>query len=140
MNFAVNNLSLIKNKLFSLIILCLFGLTTNSYAPAPIDDITFDDSPLDDALILPDWFKASFLELEDDIKEAKEQNKKGLIIYFGQRFCPYCKAHLKKNWGQDDIVKYTRKNFDVIAVNIKGQRPVINVDGKTYTEKTFSAL
>ena len=58
------------------------------------------------------------------------QNKKGLIIYFGQKFCPYCKAHINNNWGQKDIIKYTQDNFDVIAINVKGQRPVINTDGK----------
>ena len=142
MNLSIKFNLLIKKFLTSLIVLNLIGLTgliSSSYA-ANSDDITFDDKPLDDALILPDWFKLSFLELDADIKEAKEQNKKGLIIYFGQKFCPYCKAHLTKNWGQNDIVDYTRKNFDVIAVNIKGQRQILDVDGKTYTEKRFSAL
>jgi thioredoxin-related protein len=104
------------------------------------NDITFSDKPLDEPLDLPAWFKLSFLEIEDEIKETKTNNKKGLIIYFGQKFCPYCKAHLENNWGQEDIIKYTKKNFDVIAINVKGQRPVLDVDGKTYTEKTFSAL
>lgn len=104
------------------------------------NDIVFDDRPLDEPLVLPDWFKLSFLEISEDINEAKEQNKKGLIIYFGQKYCPYCKAHIKNNWGQNDIVKYTQKNFDVIAINVKGQRPVLDIDGKSYTEKSFSAL
>ena len=30
--------------------------------------------------------------------------------------------------------------MDVIAINIKGQRPVTDLDGKTYTEKEFAAL
>ena len=135
----MNLIRISKQFLKLIIVLCISGLTITSYA-SNNDDITFDDRPLDDALILPDWFKLSFLELDADIKEAAEQNKKGLIIYFGQKFCPYCKAHLTKNWGQDDIVNYTQKNFDVIAINIKGQRPILDVDGKTYTEKTFSAL
>ena len=133
-----------KNVLSTQYVLFIFliglnSLITYSYA-SNTDDITFDDLPLEEPLILPDWFKLSFLEIGPDIQEAKEQNKKGLIIYFGQKFCPYCKAHLGKNWGQDDIIKYTQKNFDVIAVNVKGQRPLIDIDGKTYTEKTFSAL
>jgi thioredoxin-related protein len=125
--------------LISLVVLTLYGLSMISYA-SNNDAITFNDRPLMDALILPDWFKLSFLELDADIKEAKQQNKKGLIIYFGQKFCPYCKAHLEKNWEQDDIVQYTQKNFDVIAINVKGQRTVIGLDGKTYTEKSFAAL
>ena len=104
------------------------------------NDISFDDRPLDEPLVLPSWFKLSFLEIQDDIKEAKEKKKKGLIIYFGQKYCPYCKAHIEKNWGQKDIIQYTQKNFDVIAINVKGQRPVVAANGKTYTEKTFSAL
>lgn len=139
MNLIDNLHYLMKQFLISLIVLGICGLTISSYA-ATEDSIIFDDRPLDDPLVLPDWFKLSFLEIEADIKEAKAQNKKGLIIYFGQKYCPYCKAHIKNNWGQDDIVKYTQKNFDVIAINVKGQRPVVNVRGNTYTEKTFSAL
>lgn len=139
MNPIFNVIRITKQFLLLIIVLGLNSLSSNSYA-ANSDDIIFDDRPLDYALVLPDWFKLSFLEIDSDIKEAQETNKKGLIIYFGQKFCPYCKAHLEKNWGQDDIVNYTKKNFDVIAINIKGQRPVVNIDGKTYTEKTFSAL
>ena len=126
-------------KLQLLISFFVISITSNCYAISD-DKLIFDDSPLKEALILPNWFKLSFLEISDEIKEAKERKKKGLIIYFGQKYCPYCKAHITNNWEQKDIVKYTQKNFDVIAINVKGQRPVINTDGKTYTEKTFSAL
>ena len=131
---------LYKSRVIKYFITLLFfsALTFNCYALS--DDISFDDHPLDEPLILPDWFKLSFLEISTDIEEAKEQNKKGLIIYFGQKYCPYCKAHMKNNWEQSDIVQYTQKNFDVVAVDVKGQRQIVDTDGKTYTEKTFSAL
>lgn len=131
------NVTTLKKSLLTLLL--TLSLTIACQASSN-DPITFDDRPLDEPLLLPDWFKLSFLEIASDIKEAKEQNKKGLIIYFGQKYCPYCKAHLKNNWGEDDIVQYTQKNFDVIAINVKGQRPVLDVDGKSYTEKTFSVL
>ena len=126
-------------KLSSLVLLLTIGSTFNCKAES-VDPIIFDDSPLKDPLTLPDWFKLSFLEIKADIDEAKEEKKKGLIIYFGQKFCPYCNAHIKNNWQQNDIVKYTQDNFDVVAINVKGQRKVVDIDGKVYTEKTFSAL
>lgn len=132
-------LNFFQLKNYLLIILLTFSCSLLGNA-TDNNDITFSDKPLDEPLDLPAWFKLSFLEIEDEIKETKTNNKKGLIIYFGQKFCPYCKAHLENNWGQEDIIKYTKKNFDVIAINVKGQRPVLDVDGKTYTEKTFSAL
>lgn len=121
------------------LLLLFFTIASTTHA-ANSNDIIFSDKPLESPLNLPEWFKLSFLEIGPDIEEAKQSNKKGLIIYFGQKFCPYCKAHIEKNWGQKDIINYTQKNFDVIAINVKGQRPVIDVDGKLYTEKTFSAL
>ncbi|MFK5915622.1 MAG: thioredoxin fold domain-containing protein [Woeseiaceae bacterium] len=130
----------LRNNLFILCLTFITLLTPFFVSAEQIDPLIFDDKPLDEPLVSPEWFKLSFLEIAEDIKEAKLQNKKGLIIYFGQKYCPYCKAHMKNNWGQDDIKKYTQQNFDVIAINVKGQRPVTDIDGKAYTEKSFSAL
>ena len=35
------------------------------------DPLQFDDTPLEDVLQHPDWFKQSFLELDEDLAEAK---------------------------------------------------------------------
>ncbi len=102
------------------------------------DDPALNDQPLREPLSLPDWFKLSFLDIREDVNEAKS-GRRGLIIYFGQTRCPYCKAHLTKNWGRKDIIAYTRANFDVIAIDVRGNRPVTDVDGKQYSEKIFSA-
>jgi thioredoxin-related protein len=98
----------------------------------------FDDQPLNEDLILPDWFKVSFLDLQEDLDEAIQKGKQGIILYFGQKRCPYCKAHLENNWGQKDIRAYTQKHFDVIHINIRGQREVTGLDGNSYTEKEFA--
>ena len=98
----------------------------------------FDDQPLSDDLIMPEWFKVSFLDLQEDLSEALEHGKQGLIVYFGQKRCAYCKAHLENNWGQKDILAYTQKHFDVIHINIRGQREVTGMDGNSYTEKEFA--
>jgi thioredoxin-related protein len=99
----------------------------------------FDDTPLNYELTLPDWFKLSFLELKNDLEDAKEAGKKGIILYFGQKDCAYCRAHLKNNWGDIYNVAYTRKHFDVIAIDVRGDRPVADLQGNVYrTEKEFA--
>lgn len=141
--------------LLSCLLSCLFGsalagsvvqttLETDE-APGSLGDIPeseffeFEDEPLDAALTLPDWFKLSFLELGNDIADLKENNKRGLIVYFGQKDCAYCKAHLEHNWQDPFIVAYTRKYFDVVAIDVRGDRPVADINGKIYrTEKAFA--
>jgi len=84
----------------------------------------------------PAWFKTSFLDLDDDIDEATEDGKRVMLFFF-QDGCPYCKKMLEVNFSQREIVDKTKKYFDVIAINIWGDKEVV-IGGKTYTEKQFS--
>ena len=38
----------------------------------------------------PDWFKNSFLDIREDVADAKAAGKR-LVLYFYQDGCPYCK-------------------------------------------------
>lgn len=86
----------------------------------------------------PDWFKESFLEFSDDVAEAAEQGKRVLLL-FQQDGCPYCNLLVERNLSQKNILERVKDKFDVIAINIWGDREVITVGGETYTEKEFSA-
>ena len=98
----------------------------------------FNDQPVIPEIIYPDWFKNSFLDLPEDIQEAIDANKKGIIIYFGQKHCAYCQALIEKDFGQKDIEAYTRENFDVIAINIWGSNEVTTPDGQIMTEREYA--
>jgi len=85
----------------------------------------------------PDWFKNSFLDLSDDINEARASGKR-LMIFFYQDGCPYCKKILQDNFGQREIAEKTKSNFDVVTLNIWGDRDVSFENIET-TEKDFAA-
>ncbi len=86
----------------------------------------------------PDWFKESFLDFEEDIEEATANGKR-VMLYFWQRGCPYCAQLIEHNFTQKDIVDTTRANFDLIAINMWGDRDVVTVGGQRYTEKELAA-
>ncbi len=86
----------------------------------------------------PDWFKNSFLDIREDIQEAADQERR-VMLYFYQDGCPYCKKFLETNFSQHDIVQKTRRYFDVIPINIWGDREVTGLDGKQSPEKQFAA-
>ena len=85
----------------------------------------------------PVWFKESFLDFKEDIDEANANGKR-IMVLLHQDGCPYCNALVERNLSQNDIEHMMQNNFDVIAINIWGDREVANIDGKTYTEKTFA--
>ncbi len=84
----------------------------------------------------PAWFKVSFLDLFEDIENASDDNKR-LLIYYYQDGCPYCKKLLEDNFSQREISDKTQKYFDVVSINLWGDKEV-TVGDKTYTEKAFA--
>ncbi len=125
-------------RITSIIIAYVFILLNCAPVYASPNTMAFDDSTLKEELYLPDWFKLSFLDLQESLDEAATSGKQGIIIYFGRKDCAYCKAQLEVNWGTPDIIQYTQKHFDVIAIDVRGQREVTDFDGKTYPEKDFA--
>jgi thioredoxin-related protein len=83
------------------------------------------------------WFKESFLDIREDIAEAKKANRR-LMLYFYQDGCPYCAKLIRDNFGQKAIADKTRKHFDVVALNLWGDREVTDLAGKTMPEKEFA--
>jgi thioredoxin-related protein len=85
----------------------------------------------------PAWFKESFLDIREDIAEAAKAGRR-LMLYFHQDGCPYCAKLLRENFGDKAIAEKTRRHFDVIAVNLWGDREVTDLAGKATTEKEFA--
>jgi thioredoxin-related protein len=117
-----------------IIFLTLLALPVHAYAAG--------ESELTPALVnpgheqQPEWFKVSFLDLYEDIAEAADDDKRVMIFFF-QDGCPYCKKLLEDNFGQREITDKTRKYFDVVTLNIWGDRE-ITVGDKVMTEKDFA--
>ncbi len=95
-------------------------------------------TPSPHAIDIPHWFKETFLDFPEDVRDAAKSGKR-LIVYFGQDGCPYCKQLMEINFGQRDIAEKTRRHFDAIALNLWGDRETVWMDGKTRTEKDLAA-
>jgi thioredoxin-related protein len=100
-------------------------------------DAEFSDEPVDE-IIHPDWFKQSFLDLKEDVTEAKQSAKDGIIVFFGQPHCAYCNALITNDFGDAAIAQYTQKHFDVIALDIYGDRPITDFTGNSLSEQDYA--
>lgn len=102
-----------------------------------------DPATLDQGLInpgyeeKPSWFKHSFLDIREDVADAAQQGRR-VVLYFYQDGCPYCRKLLRENFAIRDIVERTRSGFDVVAINMWGDREVVGFDGEDTTEKAFA--
>lgn len=100
--------------------------------------VEFNDAPLEEPLSFPDWFKLSFLDLREDVREVQETGKQGLVVYFGQKYCAYCKQFLERDLEAEDIQAYVREHFDVIGLDIHGDRTVTDLHGNELAESALA--
>lgn len=86
----------------------------------------------------PSWFKQSFLDLQEDVREASAEGKR-VMLFFHQDGCPYCAKLLNENFAIKEIVDKTVAGFQVIAINIWGDNEVTGLDGEVSSEKQLAA-
>jgi len=82
---------------------------------------------------IPDWFKLSLLDINEDFQEASK-SEKHIMLFMHLKACPYCSRMLDENFRKGDNKKYMQKHFDVIAINIRGDKEITWTDKKSYSE------
>jgi thioredoxin-related protein len=83
------------------------------------------------------WFLDTFLNLREDAEEAAGKGKQ-LVIFWEQKGCPYCREMHRVNFRIPEVVDYIRKNFNVIQLNMWGDKEVTDFDGEVTTEKKLA--
>jgi len=87
----------------------------------------------------PVWFKSSALDLRSDLSDVKAANKKYLILFMTQKDCGFCSLLLEKNWSDPEVIAYTIENFEVLTVDVRGSRKLIDFYGNTLTEREYAS-
>jgi thioredoxin-related protein len=87
----------------------------------------------------PGWFKESFLEIAEDVDEAADEGKH-VLLFFQLNGCPYCDRMLTEAFETDPLMGYIQKNFDVIAINVRGDRDIAFNEEVSTTEKELSEM
>jgi len=102
-------------------------------APLPAADDTDGTEPGQvtggKTLSHPDWFKESFLDIAEDVDEAADADKH-VILFLEMNGCPYCYKMTVENFEGSDYSDWLQEHFDVIALNVRGDREVA-IDAET---------
>ncbi len=84
------------------------------------------------------FFNETWGDFAEELKTAREQGKKGIMIFFEMDECPFC-HYMKTNvLNQPEVQEYFRKNFLLFTVDIEGDVEITNLQGKQMREKDFA--
>ena len=84
------------------------------------------------------FFIQSFGDLPEELAEARKAGKIGLMLFFEQDGCAYCRAMMNKVLNQRPVQDWYRKRFVSIAVDIRGDVELTDFDGVTLPSKAFA--
>lgn len=99
-----------------------------------------NDEPIlgEDGLYHQSWFLESFLELADDLTEAGDNGKR-FVVMWELKGCPYCRETHFVNFGRPDIRDFVKSKFEILQLNVVGDRAVVDFDGEELPEKKLAA-
>jgi len=84
------------------------------------------------------FFNETWGDFKEELANAKQQGKKGIMIFFEMDECPFC-HYMKTNvLNQPEVQEYYRKHFLLFPVDIEGDIEMTNLKGKPMKQKDFS--
>ena len=101
------------------------GLFSSVFAAAPRDPYKH-------------FFQETWGDYQEEIVTAREEGKKGILIFFEMDECPYCHYMKNKVLNQVEVQEYFRKHFRIFSVDIEGDIEIVTPRGKQTTQKTFA--
>lgn len=105
-------------------------------APAPAAE-GFDDSIVA-KIEYPNWFKDSFLNLRDDLAEAREAGKDGLFLFFSTQGCSYCHLFIETSLADPTIAARIQEHFDTLGLEIFDDAELTDLAGEATRVKQFA--
>ena len=85
-----------------------------------------------------DFFDETFGNLQEELTIAKENDKKGIFIFFHMEECPFCDRMKKTILNQPDVVSFYKKHFLTYQMDIEGSNEMVDFDGTEGTSQMLS--
>jgi len=87
----------------------------------------------EDGLYHSPWMRTTFKDLNEDLAEARAEDKR-LVLFFEQRGCVYCAKMHEEVFSDPEVSDYIAANYFVVQLNMHGAEEVTDFDGEVLTE------
>ena len=108
-----------------LIAVILFSCITNAHSAAGRDPYVF-------------FFNETWGNFQEELAKAKEEGKKGILLFFELDDCPWCHRMKTTVLNQPEVQEYYRKHFLNFNVDIEGDVEIVDFKGAPRTQKEFA--
>jgi thioredoxin-related protein len=84
------------------------------------------------------FFQPKFGDFHAELDAAKQQGKKGILLFFEMDDCPFCERMKSTILNQADVQDVYRSHFLLYPVDVNGDTQITDFQGRSTTEKAFA--
>lgn len=84
------------------------------------------------------FFQDTFGNFAEELDNAKQQGKDGILLFFEEDECPFCAWMKHKVLNRPEVQDWYREHFLLFSVDIRGDNEVVDFDGSAKSSKEFS--
>jgi thioredoxin-related protein len=84
------------------------------------------------------FFATTFGDLRQDLDDARKEGKRGLLVVFEARDCPYCLRMHQTVLNRVDIQAEYRRHFTALRLAIDSSNAIVAPDGSATTESAYA--
>jgi thioredoxin-related protein len=85
------------------------------------------------------FFTPSLGDLKAEAADARAAGKQAIFVMYVRDDCPYCERMKRDILSLEAVQDYYRRQFAVLAIDLRGAVPIVDFAGKSTTEKGFAA-
>lgn len=84
------------------------------------------------------FFDETWGNFSEELVRAKEQGKKGILLFFEMDECPFCHRMKETVLNQPEVQAWFKKHFLNFSVDIEGDVEITDFTGSVMTQKDFA--
>jgi len=83
-------------------------------------------------------FDLSIGDYSEELIDAKENGKKGILLFFEMDECPFCHRMKTTVLNQPEVMAYFKKHFSIFSIDIEGDVEMTDFSGQSMSMKEFA--
>lgn len=84
------------------------------------------------------FFDDTLGDFSEELEMAREQGKKGILLFFEMDECPFCHRMKTTILNRDEVIEYFKQHFLIFSVDIEGDVEITDFQGNITTQKDFA--
>lgn len=84
------------------------------------------------------FFQETFGDFKEELGIARDENKKGILIFFEMDECPFCHRMKTTVLNKPEVQDWYRETFRIFSVDIEGDVDITDFDGNSTSQKDFA--